>query len=491
MARFTVLTFCFLICTTRLAAQSSGQESVTVIQLPVPGTTTSVNTLNLGVEVRGPFSGSASSTGAMPFSGRLTLAEAIERGLAYNLGAIDASESAAEARAETHSARSSLLPQITSDVTQARRQINLAALGIQIDLPLAGFAFPTLIGPFNVVDARVRLFQSVYDRSAWANFRAAQDAAQASEWSARDAREMVVLAVGAQYLQVLASQARIASARAQLATAEALNSQTTAQHATGMVARTDVNRTQVEVLTGRQRLVSLQSDLAKQKIALTRLTGLSPTDQYETVSVASFAAAPVLDVDAAIAEALAHRADLKAAEASLRAAERARTSVAAERLPTVFASADYGAIGTTLREARGTFEVFGAVRVPIWEGGRIEAALQRADASLRGRRAEVENIRAQIVADVRNASLEVEAAASQVELARTNLDTTRQTLELTRERFQAGITDSLEVVRTQESVASADLDLINSIFAHNVAKLALARAVGAATDHLPRFLSLP
>jgi outer membrane protein TolC len=482
MARFTVLTFCFLICTTRLAAQSSGQESVTVIQLPVPGTTTSVNTLNLGVEVRGPFSGSASSTGAMPFSGRLTLAEAIERGLAYNLGAIDASESAAEARAETHSARSSLLPQITSDVTQARRQINLAALGIQIDLPLAGFAFPTLIGPFNVVDARVRLFQSVYDRSAWANFRAAQDAAQASEWSARDAREMVVLAVGAQYLQVLASQARIASARAQLATAEALNSQTTAQHATGMVARTDVNRTQVEVLTGRQRLVSLQSDLAKQKIALTRLTGLSPTDQYETVSVASFAAAPVLDVDAAIAEALAHRADLKAAEASLRAAERARTSVAAERLPTVFASADYGAIGTTLREARGTFEVFGAVRVPIWEGGRIEAALQRA---------EVENIRAQIVADVRNASLEVEAAASQVELARTNLDTTRQTLELTRERFQAGITDSLEVVRTQESVASADLDLINSIFAHNVAKLALARAVGAATDHLPRFLSLP
>jgi outer membrane protein TolC len=75
-----------------------------------------------------------------------------------------------------------------------------------------------------------------------------------------------------------------------------------------------------------------------------------------------------------------------------------------------------------------------------------------------------------------------------VELARVNLDTARQTLALTRERFQAGVTDAVEVVRSQETLASAELDYINSVFAHNIAKLALARSVGAAADGLSRFL---
>jgi len=132
--------------------------------------------------------------------------------------------------------------------------------------------------------------------------------------------------------------------------------------------------------------------------------------------------------------------------------------------------------------------VVGTVRVPLWEGGRIEARVQRADATLRQRRAERENVRAQTTADVRNAWLEVQAATSQVELAKTNLSTVRETLDLTRQRFQAGITDSLEVVRAQESVATADLDYINSVFAHNLAKLAFARAVGRAATDLERFL---
>ena len=92
--------------------------------------------------------------------------------------------------------------------------------------------------------------------------------------------------------------------------------------------------------------------------------------------------------------------------------------------------------------------------------------------------------------EVRNAFLDLQAATSQVEVARQNLDVTRETLDLTRQRFDAGITDSVEVSQAQSSVASAELDYINSVFAHNVAKLSLARAAGGSAESLPRFLKL-
>jgi outer membrane protein TolC len=483
-------TFLFAVFVVAVAASVTAQQpgSVTTTQLPVPGTTTSINTLNPTVTVQGPFGGSASSVEATPFSGQLSLSEALARALGYNLGLIDANVAARTVEGDARLARSALLPHVIVDYTQARRDTNLAAAGIHVDLPLPGFAFPTLVGPFNVVDVRGHLSQSILNLSDLNALRAARESVRENGLLVQDSRELVTLAVGAAFLQVLTSRARLISARAQLETAEALQTQTAAERRVGVLAQIDVNRTQVEVLTQRQRIVSLQTDLTRQKINLARLTGLPPTDQYEVAGDVAFAAAPALAVDQAIAEALEQRADVKASDAAVRAAELRRAAASAERWPSVSLYADYGAIGNDVTGALGTFAVVGTVRVPLWEGGRVEAQLQRADAALVQRRAERDNLRAQVGADVRNAWFEVEAATSQVELARANLSAVRETLDLARQRFQAGVSDSLEVVRAQEGVAIAELDYINSVFAHNLAKLALARALGRAADDLGRFL---
>ena len=76
------------------------------------------------------------------------------------------------------------------------------------------------------------------------------------------------------------------------------------------------------------------------------------------------------------------------------------------------------------------------------------------------------------------------------ELARNNQQVARETVDLTRQRYEAGINDSLEVVQSQEGVATADLDYITSLFAHNLAKLSLARALGRAEESLPRYLNV-
>jgi len=472
-----------------LSGRTGQNGSVTTTELPVPGTTTSVNTLNPGVQVQGPYAGSAK--GKEPFSGKLSLREAIERGLRYNLGAVGLSDAVRQARGQSRVTRSALLPNVNGNLSETVQQLNLQASGLRFNVPqFAGFSIPRVVGPFNYFDLRATLSQTVVDMTAWNNRRSAAENLHASEFSARDARDLVVLAIGGAYLQVIAAAARVQSARAQLDTANALYQQTSQQRAVGLVAQLDVNRSRVQVLTQQQRLESLGNDLAKQKINLARMTGLPPTDLYDIADDVPFEAVPAIHIEDALKQASGQRSDLKAAEAQVRAAERARAAARAERLPALSLSADYGAIGMNPAQAHGTFSVVGSLKFPIWQGGRIEGDIEQAGAALAQRQAELEDLRAQVEADIRKAFLDLQAARNQVEVARENVQVTQENLKLTRQRFDAGVSDNLEVVQSQESVANAELDYINSVFAHNLAKLSLARATGQAAENLGQFLTV-
>jgi outer membrane protein TolC len=472
-----------------LSGRGGGNASVTATESAIPGTTTSVNTINTTVQASGNYAGSASSA-PIPFSGKLSFKDAIERGLKYNLGAVGLNETVRQANGQSRVARSSLLPNLTSSLSETVEQVNLRALGVRFSSPFPGFAIPAIVGPFNYFDLRARLSQTVANLTSLNNYRSAKETVKANELSGRDARDLVVLAVGGAYLQVIAAKARVESAKAQLQTAEAQYKQSSDQRAAGVLALTDLNRSEIQLLTTRERITSLENDYAKQKINLARLTGLPATDSYEITDTIPYSAAPPIELNAALQQAYSQRADLQAAEAQIRAAQYTRSAARAERLPSLSLSADYGAIGTNPSQSHGTFTVVGTLSVPIWQGGRTEGDIEQADAALAQRRAELEDLRSHIESDVRSAFLDLQAAASQVDVARRNLEVTRETLELTHQRFSAGVSEYVEVVQAQESLASADLDYINSVFAHNVAKLSLARAIGGAAEKLRAFLNL-
>lgn len=471
-----------------LSGRSGQTGNVTTTQSPVPGTTTSVNTLNPSIQVQGPFTGSVSGT---PFSGKLSLQDAIQRGLRYNLGAISQSQAAQQSHGQTRVARSALMPNVNGSLAETVEQLDLQANGVRIKSPVPGFGIPSIVGPFNFFDLRARLSQSVVDLTAWNNYRSASDLARANQLSLRDARDLVVLAVGGAYLQVIAAGARVESGRAQLDTATALFNQTSQQRKAGLLAQVDVDRSEVQMLTQKQRLVSLQNDLAKQKINLAQLTGLPPTDQYEISDDIPYSPAQDVTFADAMQQALAQRSDLKASEAQIRAAEHTVSAAHAERLPSLSLAGDYGVIGTNPAQSHGTFSVSGTLRVPLWQGGRTEGDIEQANAALGQRRAELDDLKREIEAEVRSAYLDLEAASSQVEVSQRNVQVSKESLDLTRQRFEAGVTDSVEVVQAQASLAAADLDYINSVFAHNLAKLSLARATGNAADHLAEFLKTP
>ena len=473
-----------------LSGRSSQGGSVSATQTAIPGTTNSINTINPTVQVQGPFAGSASSTAKLPFSGRLSLREAVDRAVEFNLGSVGLTAAVQQARGQTKVARSVLLPNLNANLSETVQQTNLQALGLRLNFPVPGFSPPTIVGPFSFFDLRATLSQTVFDLTARNNYRASKEIARANELAVDDARDLVVLAVGGTYLQVIAARSRIDAARAQLTTAEALYKQTSEQRAAGVVAQTDLNRSHIQLLTQRQRLVSLENDYSKLKISLARLTGLPPNDQYEITDAVPFAEAPPLSFEEALRQAFETRSDLKAAQAQVEAAERARAAARAERLPSFGVRADYGVIGINPSQAHGTFSVSGSVRVPIWQGGRAKGQAEIAEAALVQRQAELEDIKGRVESEVRNAYFDLQAATSQVEVARTNIQVATQNLDLTRQRFDAGVSDNLEVVQSQEALSTAHTDYINSVFAHNLAKLSLARAIGRAAEALPRFLQI-
>lgn len=426
-----------------------------------------------------------------PAPGSLTLRDAVQRGLEFNLGVVNIAQVVKQAHSQRTIARSALLPNIVGEMTAAVQELNLAAQGLNFfDSPIPGFSIPT-INRYHYVDFRARLSQNVLDMASLNTYRSAGEAARATELSADDTRDLVVQAVGGAYLQVIAARARVESARSQLETANTLFEQTSQRKGVGLVAQVDVDRSQIQALTLEHRLTTLQNELAKQKIDLVQMIGLQPTDRYELADEVPFSPAADIGLEDALRQAREGRSDLRAAEAQLRSAERALSAAHAERLPTVSVNADYGAIGAGPLDAQRTFALVGRVRVPIWQGGHTDGDIARAESVLAQRHAELDDLSTRIEGEVQKAYLDLQAAGSQVDLSQKNVGVTRSALDLTRQRFDAGVSDNVEVVQAQELVAVAAFDYINSVFSHNLSKLNLARAMGQAAERLPDFLKLP
>ena len=262
-----------------LSGRTAQPGSVTVVQTTNPGGE-SVNTLNSTVSRR------VLTRAACPHPNRRRAArdfarDAVARGIKTNLGAVGFQQSLRQAKGQTTVARSYLLPQINAALTGVDQQTDLAALGFwTLHLSVPGFSFPTVIGPYHYFDLRAGVSQSIFDRTQLNNYRAAQENAKSTQFSAQDAHDLVALAVTGTYLQVISSAARVDSARAQSATAQETYKEAVDRHNAGVAARIDVTRSQVEFQTEQQRVISLENDLAKQKIAFARLIGLPPGQQY-------------------------------------------------------------------------------------------------------------------------------------------------------------------------------------------------------------------
>jgi outer membrane protein TolC len=305
----------------------------------------------------------------------------------------------------------------------------------------------------------------------------------AAQLSAQDARDLVVLTVGNAYLLVLADQTQVASVQAQVATSKVSLDQAAANHQAGTAPELDELRARVDYQTQEQQLIVAQSALEKDKLSLARVIGMPLAQQFALTDESPYAVYDQFDINALINQAHANRKDLASMLEQVKVAEEQRKAATAERFPTVKIEADYGDIGTTLAHSHGTVDASATLSVPVFKEFALRGEAQQAQAQLNNSKAQLSDKNAQVDADVRDALLDIQSAQQQVEVARSSVDLANEALREAQERYKNGVSDNLAVSQAQQSVAQANDQYVASLYRHNVAKLSLARALGAGENY--------
>jgi outer membrane protein TolC len=419
---------------------------------------------------------------------RITVVDAIVRALDHNLGVLLAEQGLGRAQGARWRALAELLPNVNARVSEVRQQINLAAFGFGGGSGSPFGDIPTIVGPFNVFDARVYVSQSVVDFAALNDARAEAHNVQAARLTHRSARDFVIHVAGNLYVQALAASARVDAARAQQQTAQALYGQALDMKQSGLVAGIEVLRAEVQLNALTQRATAAVNEFEKTKLQLARVIGLPLGQAFALDANLPDLPNADLSLDDAVNTAYRSRPDYLAALERVRAAEASRQAVVGDALPSVHVTADYGDIGLSPSDARGTFSVTGAVNIPIFQGGRTRGRLLEADADLRNRRAEADDLKASIYYEVRAAFLDLEATAQQLSVAGKARDLAQQQLVQARDRFAAGVASNVEVVQAQDAVAVASEQFIAAQYGYALAKGAVVRGVGSSEDTLRQLL---
>ena len=447
-----------------------------------------------GSATQSPPSGNAANSfsGSVPIKlvpGRmpLSLQNAIDLGLKHNLGLLLSQADTRAARGQRWQELSALLPQVTAGPYVAASKVNVDELGF------AGLAtllhISPSVGPYSYFDARAGVNQNLFDWKSINTARAASQNVKSADYTLLDARDLVILTIGYVYFQAVADEARIATDEAQVETAEALFNQATDQVNVGTAADIDALRTKVELQSRQQQLIEAKNDFAVQKIAVARVIGLATSQDFDLTDKSLYQPLDNLTVDAALTRAYAGRSDYRAAESAVRAAELSRKAAVAGYFPSLSFGADYGTGGAHPSDSTRVYDVRGTLSIPIFTGNSVHGEIQQADARLEQSRERLENLQAQVEADVRTAFLTLQSSAEQVKVAQSNIELADQTLAQSRDRFSAGVTDSVEVVQSQEAVAGAQEQYISSLYKYNFAKISLIRALGAGTQGVKEYFA--
>jgi outer membrane protein TolC len=380
---------------------------------------------------------------------------------------------------------SNLLPTLTGRVVESSQQVNLKAFGFG-NFP----GIPSIVGPFQVFDARAALTQAVLDISAVSNWRGSREAVKSAELTSRNVRDSVVLAVVNLYLQAVTGRARIESAESQVATADAAYRQALNMKTAGVVAGIDVLRAQVQLQSEQQRVIALRNEFEREKLDLARAIGLPLGQQFSLTTDVGYGPGPSIALDEALRRSFENRPDYQAALSAQRAAEWQKRAATSSRLPAVYFNGDYGTIGPTVRDNHGTYTAAVGLQFPIFEGGRIRAAIEQADVALAERTAEAADLRGRIDYEVRTSFLNLNAAREQVEVAQSARKLAAEQLVQARDRFAAGVANNLEVVQAQQAVAVAEENFINSLYGYNLSKASIGRSIGMAQNIPSEFLGV-
>jgi outer membrane protein TolC len=400
-------------------------------------------------------------------------------------------------------ARSALLPDVEAQASEITAMKSLAAVGLDLATnqtlteaenaltgPLAPVEkdllndiirdIPRVVGPFNSVDVRARLTQSVFDFSSIRRYQASRAAILAAKDDRGNTDDTISATVAKAYLAALRADADVEAYQANVALAEAVLKQSENQKAAGTGTGIEVTRSKVQLSNEKQHLLMVQNDRSKAYLQLLRAMGLNLATELELTDKLSYEPTEAISVEQAQAEALKNRPDLKAQAEHEAAARLNANSVKLERLPSLYAYADYGTTGTNgnIVSLLPTRDYGVTMRVPIFDGGRRDARRAETASQFRQERIRSNDLHEQLELDIRTSLDSLHSAEAQLKVAEEGLTLSDSELTQARRRFEAGFASNLEVTDAQTRLERARDNRIAALFGYNVARIDLGRAMG-------------
>jgi outer membrane protein len=393
-------------------------------------------------------------------------------------------ESIKQAESRRAESRGPLLPDLESSVSDQRETSNLKAYGFNFKIPIAGFSFPTIVGPFSVFDARATASQTVFDFSAIRRYQVSKVNLSAARSDYDATANQVSDQVARAYLTALRADAALETAHANVDLSNALLKLAQQQKDAGTGTGIEVTRAEVQLANDRQRLVVAENDRRRAGLNLLRAMGLKMDTNVQLTDKLSYRPADLGSLDDALAAARNSRPELRAQKQREQSAQLNYGSVRAERLPSVAASANYGTIGSALVGAQPTYDYGVSVRVPIFDGGRRDARRTESFSQYRQEQTRTRDLNEQVELDVRLAFDSIRSAADEVEVSREGVQLAEQELAQAQRRYQAGVTNSVEVTDAQTRLDRARDNQIAALYDYNLARIDLATATAKIQEYV-------
>jgi outer membrane protein TolC len=443
-----------------------------------------------------PFYGSVTLHAATDDTLKLSLDEAIGMGLKNNLGLTEAENDEMLLKGEKNEALQEFLPTLTLTGSTGVYQHNLAALGFGPGVigdfsslfPSGNIPHFSEITKDTLTQGQILFSQTLFSGPVIAGFKAAGAAERSAYFAKMSARGEVVQQVATAYLHAIAAASEVDNAKALEAEDQVLLNQAHDAHQAGTVANLDELRARVQLQAQQQVRIDAETTVEKDLILLKREIGVAPGQKIALTDPAPYSGLAQQTPEEVRAIAYKNRQDYQNLQNQAVEYKAIHAAYRSQRLPTLSFSGNYSTDTVTGVGTHGTFLAQGTLSVPLFREAKLRGDTEAAQAQMDAIDNQLADLRGHIDQQVRSALLDVSASAQLVQVARSNVDLATRALSDETDRVNAGVDDNLPLVTAQATLASAQSDLVESLYQYNVSKLALARAAGILEQHYRDYL---
>jgi outer membrane protein TolC len=434
-----------------------------------------------------PYFGSVTALPVTDEVLKLSLDDAVRRGLETNLGLKEAEAGEKYVHGEKQEALQEFLPTITLTGDTGVYQHNLAALGFGPGVfSKLGALFPggklppglSSITRDDLTEGMIHYKQTLFSGPVIAGYAAAGAAERSYHFAKMSARGEVVQQVASAYLHAIAAASEVDNARALEQADQVQFDNTHDEHVAGVASNLDELRARVQLQAQQQTLIAARNSLEKDLILLKREIGIDPGQKIALTDPAPYNELAAETPEEVRAVAYKNRQDYQNLQNQVIELKSLRNVYRSQRWPTLSFSGYWGVSDVSGVGTHGNFVAQGTLSVPLFREARLHGDVESAQANLDSINAQIADLRGHIDQQVRSALLDVAATQQLVQVARSNVDLASRELSDETERVNAGVDNNLPLVTAQASLASAQTNLVESLYQYNLSKLALARAAG-------------